>query len=112
MKILSKTEIELIKSSAIKKYMEDTHGIIQEIYDRGDCEVVFDFYSKEIVPFSIERTDHGKINERTIIGFYKKNNKTETNCSKYWETYCSREQHAILVKQFKDYLKTKSYTTK
>lgn len=72
---------------------------------RQQTEVRFDFARFQAV--SIERVDHGTEKERTMIGFAKnfkggKEDKDKFH-PEYFVCWCSRAQHAQLVKEYDEY---------
>lgn len=109
MKILTDSELEIlknkIKQEAIEEYIVSHKNIEREIYNRNNCSMWFKLDDPNIIVFSVERVNHNKLNEKTIIGYYLKaavnqNNAGENKVINEWNLFCSREQHNELLKKF------------
>ena len=107
--LLTNKELEIMRDQMIREYIDSDENrmrrIEASISQRGKCAVYFNFSDPNVVVFSVERIDHGTLNERTTIGYYLKaaaihEGADEKKVIKEWALLCSREQHNQLVEEF------------
>lgn len=82
----------------LNEKQKDVYGPIDKERDKLTPPFI-DF--SNIDCFSIERTNVGDQNERTVVGYWKKEN--DGKSCKEWNLGISRKQHKELVEQFKSF---------
>lgn len=95
--IEEKTEsIEDEVSQRVNKIITDAE-FIDDL--RNGTDVFLDIEARGYEVFSIERTQHGESDEKTVVGYFWEDH--EGRHVREWKLYISRKHHNQLVQEFK-----------
>ena len=93
---IEKEKIEDEIQSRVDKVINDAN-FIDDL--REGIDVYLDLETRGYQVFSIERTNHGKSDERTIVGYFWEDQ--DGRRIKQWTLYISRKAHNQLVQEVK-----------
>jgi enterochelin esterase-like enzyme len=101
------TRINELEAEVERRIKNDEDRLLQMYKNSASQPVAIDFDSLNV--FSIERVvklniQGTHLQPATIVGYH---NTTTTDRNGEWYLYCSDEEHAKLVEDFKKYLKAK-----